>query len=166
MNALGLVRKYYPGVMAVVDAEKPVRVDITKEDSVKGTKKAPNKCAMARAVCRDKSYTGAIISTSVAYLIQGDKALRFKTPEAVSREIISFDRHADFAPGRYSLKPPGKTDSLAGRKVYSNGRGGPGSKNRPRTDNDRTTRAARLAEDPKADMAYKNHKTTGVRSLN
>jgi hypothetical protein len=112
---------------------------------------------MAKALERDKDYDGAIISTSVAYLIKGDKATRFRTPEAVTREIISFDRHADFAPGRYSLAPPGKSDTLEGKRKTRKV-----SKEKKREDNQKY-----LAGVPPGSTAgYKNHKTTGVRSLN
>lgn len=123
----------------MVDATRPVRVDITPEDCVKGTKKAPNKCAMARAF--EREYDGAIISKSVAYLIRGTKATRYTTPQSVAREIVSFDRHQDFAPGRYSLRPPFQPKVL---KPGERAR-----KNKPR----------------KEPSGYKNHFTTGVRSL-
>lgn len=159
-TALSLIQQYHPQVKSVVDAKQAVRVDVTKEDSVKGSKRAPNKCAMARAFEREKDYDGAVISTSVSYLIKGDKAVRYKTPEAVTREIISFDRHADFAPGRYSLKPPGKTGTLEGKRAYSG--------------NHKDARAKKRAHNqkyiasvpPGATAGYKNHKTAGVRSLN
>jgi hypothetical protein len=118
-TALQLIHKYYPEVKTIVDAKRVVRVDVSPEDCTKGNKKAPNTCAMARAFEREKNYDGAIISMSVSYLIRGEKATRFMTPEAVSREIVSFDRNADFAPGRYSLNPPSEKETLVGKRSYA-----------------------------------------------
>lgn len=132
-----IINKYYPDVKTVIDATRHARVDVNSEDCVKGTKKAPNKCAMARAFQRN-DYDGAIISRSVSYLIKGTKAIRYATPISVAREIVSFDRHQDFQPGRYTLSPPQK----------------PGQ----------TTRKYRKA--PRNEPSgYKNHVTVGVRNL-
>jgi hypothetical protein len=49
-------------------------------------------------------------------LIKGNTAYRYITPESVVREIISFDRHQDFAPGDYGLRSPSKSNSLAGQR--------------------------------------------------
>jgi hypothetical protein len=142
MERMQLIRKYYPEVKTVVDATKHVRVDVISDDCVKGTKKAPNKCAMARAFQR-KNYNGAIISKAVSYLIKGTKAIRYRTPPSVAREIVSFDRHQDFQPGRYSLSPPPVVHPTENKRVYR-------KRTRPE------------GGEP---SGYKNHVTAGVRSL-
>lgn len=119
-SALSIVRKYHPKVTRVVDAKKSIKINVTKNDCKGGSKKSPSSCAMARACERD--FDGAIISTSIAYLVKGTKATRYRVPSAVSREIVSFDRHHDFAPGEYYLgKPTGMVrlggDARKGRKV-------------------------------------------------
>lgn len=136
-----LINKYYPEVKTVVDATKHARVDVNTDDCVKGTKKAPNKCAMARAFQRG-NYTGAIISKSISYLIKGTKAIRYATPISVAREIVSFDRHQDFAPGRYTLSPPQVPKSPEEKRAYR-------KRAKPRNES----------------SGYKQHVTTGVRSL-
>jgi hypothetical protein len=132
-NVLAFVRKYHPGVKTVVDAKRPVRFEVTEEDGTQGHRKTPNNCAMVRAL--ERQYDHAVVSLGVAYLIKGDRAVRFKTPESVAREIVSFDRHSDFAPGRYTLSP------------Y----------------NRRVTKKS--AKSPSGSSGYKKHKTTGVRVL-
>jgi len=47
-----------------------------------------------------------------SYVIKGKKALRFATPASVQREIVSFDRHGDFAPGDYTLVPKAPSSRL------------------------------------------------------
>lgn len=113
-SALIIIRAYYPGVTLVSDARKSVTLRVSKEDCAKANSKQPSACALARACKRE--YDGAIISLSVAYLISGNKALRFKVPESVSREIISFDRNHNFSPGEYTLKAPSASTRLGPRR--------------------------------------------------
>lgn len=110
-SALNIVRKYHPNVTKVVDAKQKVLIKVTKHDCDSATKKAPGDCAMAKAFKRE--YDGAIISMARAYLVKGNVATRYQVPQAVQREIVSFDRHADFAPGEYVLGPVlGETNKL------------------------------------------------------
>lgn len=117
-SALSIVQKYYPSVLKVIDAPNSVSIAVTSRDCQLSKSKAPDACAMAHA-CK-RSYDGAIIALSTAYLIKGTKAFRYKVPEAVSREIVSFDRHHDFQPGTYSLNAPTKWEKLAPRKYRLN----------------------------------------------
>jgi hypothetical protein len=103
-KALATVQRYFPNVTKVVDAKRSQIITVTAEDCKQAKRKAPDACALATAC--ERSYDGALISMSVAYLIKGDKAERFKVPNAISREIVSFDRHKDFAPGDYFLNAP------------------------------------------------------------
>lgn len=124
-SALGIVRKYYPQVTRVVEAKRDLQILVTPADSRRSTKKSPNTCALARAC--EREYEGAIISMSVAYLVKGDKAMRYMVPAAVSREIVSFDRHQDFAPGDYKLKAPAtsqKLRPLGNRRLRPDRKGG------------------------------------------
>lgn len=141
-SALGIVRKYYPNVTKVLDAPTSVRIAVTKRDCIASKSKAPDACAMAHA-CK-RSYDGAIISLSTAYLVKGSKAFRYKVPQSVSREIVSFDRSHDFQPGTYSLQAPSKS-SMLGPRV---------SPLRP--DRHQKTYAR---------VKSRNHRTAGIRSL-
>lgn len=115
-TALRIVRHYYPEVARVVDAKRDVLFQVTADDCKKGTKKAANMCALARAA--QHTYDGAIISVGASYLVQGKTAQRYYTPESVQREIVSFDRNQDFAPGMYGLKAPSRSQQLATKLAY------------------------------------------------
>lgn len=100
-SALSIVKKYHPQVNKIVDAKKSAKIEVTAEDCRAGKRKGPSSCAMARAF--EREYDGAIISLATAYLIKGDTAIRYRVPQAISREIVSFDRSKTFAPGKYEL---------------------------------------------------------------
>jgi hypothetical protein len=143
-NALDIVKKYHPEITKVVDGKKGIKINVTAEDCKNAKRRSPGNCAMAKAFKR--KYDGAIISMSVAYLIKGHTAHRYMVPQSVTREIVSFDRHHDFAPGDYQLRAPPKSMSL-GKRLYS-------QKKRMNAG------AARYQNDkPRA------HKTVGIRSL-
>jgi hypothetical protein len=160
-NSLKIVQKYHPNVKRVVDAKRPINVTVTADDCKNAKKGAPSECAMARAF--SKNFDGAIISKSVSYLVRGTKAFRYRTPESVTREIVSFDRNNDFAPGDYGLNAPTKCEKLAWKsehqkKVYAlrvpgkSHRLGDGRKDAP---------SGKVSKKPKR----KYHHTAGVRSL-
>lgn len=113
-SALSIIQKYYPNVTSVRDSSNSMEVQVTKKDCSSKSLESPNDCAMARA-CK-RQYDGAVISPSVAYMINGKEAIRFKVPTSVSREIISFDRSGGFQPGDYWLKAPSDTEKLGPRK--------------------------------------------------
>lgn len=110
-SALSIVKKYHPNVTRVVDANRNVQVEVTASDSKLSKPKAPDSCAMAKAFCR--THDGAIVSLAVAYLIDGNKAVRYRVPGSVSRELVSFDRSHVFSPGSYSLYAPVSTERLS-----------------------------------------------------
>jgi hypothetical protein len=128
-NALSRVRRYYPKVSRVVDATKPIKVNVKSCDVSGARKKDPTSCALARSFVREQDCDGAIIRAFIAYLIKGDTATRYIIPHSVSREIVSFDRHKDFRTGEYQLsaihnwlrlgakgRPQGRKDGNGGRK--------------------------------------------------
>lgn len=139
-SALKIVQKYHPNVTKVVDAKHNTRIDVTEKDCKTSKTKAPDSCAMATAFCR--KHDGAIISLAIAYLVDGNKATRYRVPGSVSREIISFDRGQYFAPGTYNLLAPVSTEKLS---VIRSQRAHPPKKTGVPT--------ARM------------HKTTGIRTL-
>jgi hypothetical protein len=102
------LRRLFPNLKDVEDAKEGAVVTVRNRDTQEGKKMRPSECAMARAAVREHLADAAVIGLSYSYLIKGNKATRFKTSEAVAREITSFDRHHDFAPGSYSLQavPP------------------------------------------------------------
>lgn len=99
------VKRLFPQVETAVDADKPVEVAVSRKDCKDAQRLNPSECALARAARRDLKADGVIIGISSSYVIKGKTAYRFDTPESVKREIVSFDRHQDFAPGDYYLTP-------------------------------------------------------------
>jgi hypothetical protein len=141
-HALRIVQKYHPHVMSVVDGKAPIKIKVTEQDCRNGKVKGPSSCAMARAF--ERTYDGAIISLSTAYLIKGDKAFRYLVPDSVSREIVSFDRNKNFAPGTYHLAKIEPARALGVKRT----------KPINRTDPTKYKKAKR-----------KYHKTAGIRAL-
>ncbi|SRR6266550_2998716 len=104
-RALAVVQKYFPYVKNVEDGEQPIQVEVTKQDSSSAAVRNHETCAMAVASKRLTKAKGVIVSIGTAYIIKGETALRYAVPQAVQREIVSFDREAGFAPGEYKLVP-------------------------------------------------------------
>jgi hypothetical protein len=151
-SALGIVRKYHPQVNRVVEAKKDLHITVTTKDCRGAKSKQADSCAMARAC--EREYDGALISLSTAYIIKGDVAHRYTVPQAISREIVSFDRHHDFAPGDYKLKAPNKSSKLGSyrKRTLANG-GGPAYRHDKEY-------ASKHKDDKK-----RRHKTAGIRAL-
>lgn len=112
------VKRLFPQVESAVDADKPVEVSVSAKDCKEGKKLNPAECALAQATRRELKADGVIIGISSSYVIKGKQAIRFDTPESVRREIVSFDRHQDFAPGDYYLQPKSPTSRLGAGKEY------------------------------------------------
>lgn len=126
-SALNIVQKFFPGVLEVVDAKRPVRIEVTEQDATKKGIKNHESCAMAVACKRKFNLDGVVISRSTAYLVKGRKARRFKLSPSVSREIVSFDRGAGFAPGNYHLTTFPETQRLGSRRETSTDGNGTGN---------------------------------------
>jgi len=99
------VRRLFPNVKFAVDADSAIEVSVSARDCKDAEKMNPSECALARAAKRELKADGVIIGLGASYVIRGDVATRYHTPESVQREIISFDRSHDFAPGDYHLPP-------------------------------------------------------------
>jgi hypothetical protein len=102
-RALAIVQKYFPNVQSVEEADKPIHIEVTKQDSNSAAVRNHEGCAMAVACKRKMKADGVIVSIGTAYIVKGKKAIRYRVPTAVQREIVSFDREAGFAPGDYVL---------------------------------------------------------------
>lgn len=138
-TALKIVQKMFPNVTSVVDAGRARLIEVERADLRSATVQSHRACAMAVACKRKLDLDGVIMARSTAYLIKGRRATRYSVPESVTREIISFDRGAQFEPGTYRLIPPVK-------KL--------GEPQGERSPHEETGRAPRY-----------HHTTTGVRAL-
>ena len=105
-NAIQIVNKYFPDVTHVEDAKCTARIEVTNRDMSTALRKTHKTCAMAIACKRKMDLDGVIISVHTAYLVKGNRAVRYELPQRVAREIISFDRGAKFYAGDYELKVP------------------------------------------------------------
>lgn len=131
----------------VVNATKPLHLTITDNDVKKGATKDPGGCAAARAVIRTvPNCTKARVHLGCTYVEEGNKWLRYKTPDAIRTEIISFDRGANFTPGEYTLRPMPPSH----RQRYGEAQGSATNKNR--------TKKARPTI-----ARVKHHEVSGVR---
>ena len=97
------IRRLFPHLKDAVDATEPIEVSVTQNDCDAGKAMQAGECAMAVAAKRQYKADGIVIGVSASYLIKGTRAIRYQTPASVAREIVSFDRHHDFAPGNYKL---------------------------------------------------------------
>jgi len=114
-GVLRIVNRHFPNVTKVRDATSPLMIEVTPTDMKTSKRKDMEQCAMAVACKRAYKADGAIIARSVAYLIKGDLAVRFRVPISVMREITSFDRGGTFDPGEYLLAVPQTSKTLAGK---------------------------------------------------
>jgi hypothetical protein len=105
-RALSIVQAYFPNVTSVADATKNLRVRVSKQDNQSAKVKNHKACAMAVATKRQEHADGVIVSMSSAYVVKGTKAVRYRLPQSVTREVVSFDRKAGFDPGDYHMASP------------------------------------------------------------
>jgi hypothetical protein len=116
----------------MIDSRRNIVVEVSSKDC-KAAEGNPKDCALARAVKREykgKGVLAAYFLRTSAWLEYEDKLVRFDLPISVQKEIVSFDRGAGFAPGKYSLskvppssklgtrpRPPGKRSNGRGRRT-------------------------------------------------
>ncbi len=136
----------FPQVKKVIHATEPVSVRVGKADCKEGRRLLTDDCALARAAKRQMKADGVAIRLSDSFVVKGDTAIRFKTPETVKRELVSFDRHQDFASGTYRLAAAPPNWSKPGRK-HSPGGGKVDNRDKHR-------------------VVYGNHRTVRVRTTN
>lgn len=104
--ALSNVQKFFPKVTRLRDADSNITIEVTRQDDKVSRRMDHAGCALAVACKRKFHADGVIISRTMAYMVKGDEAIRFDVPERATREIISFDRGGEFAPGEYHLNKP------------------------------------------------------------
>ena len=126
------IRRLFPQVKSAYDSASPIEVSVNKRDCDEAKRLNPAECALAKAARRELKADGAVIGISSSYVIKGDKAIRFATPESVRREIVSFDRHQDFARGTYHLPPKSPAVRFGAGRVRRKTEGGGKDKNAKR----------------------------------
>lgn len=121
--------------LPVKDATKNLEIEIEKVDVVGSRKKDPSNCAAARALKREYKCKEVAVFTTKTYVKEGNHWTRYCTPEAIAREIISFDRGSEFEPGSYSLRRPSPTERIGVPRSPSKNKKGSGKGRRHVTTN-------------------------------
>ena len=99
--------------LPVLDAKKPLRLEVMREDIRDASKKVPNSCAVAKACTRAMGVKGVKVHVSRLYLNTNDKSwTRYVVSGAMRNEIIAYDRGGKFMPGVYVLNAPQKCKRL------------------------------------------------------
>jgi hypothetical protein len=124
MKSKKKLRKYQG--LPVYDAplNSKLEFQILPED-IKGSRKNdPSKCAAAKSIEREFK-TDVRVHISRTYVKSKDKKswIRYITPEAVSREIVSFDRGSSFEPGIYKVNAASKESRLGTYHTSSSTKG-------------------------------------------
>ena len=101
----------------VVDARKPLLLEITSRDVANSSRKDPNNCAAAVACKRQEHVKDVRVHLSHTYVDVGDKFIRYVTPNRMRTEIVAFDRGVQFEPGQYNLRPPQPSHKLGARDL-------------------------------------------------
>ena len=141
------VRRLFPNVKFAVDADRPIEVLVEAKDCRDAESLNPSECALARAAKRELHADGVIIGMGASYVIKGDRAVRYHTPASVQREIVSFDRSHDFAPGTYYLPPKPPATRFGAEKQKKDSRKNHG--NGPKTAKRKVHTSARVRVLPK-----------------
>ena len=115
-GSLTTVKKFFPKVKSIMNSRRNIKIEVTKDDANSKAVKQHDACAFAVACKRTLHLDGTIISRTIAYLIKGDKAIRYKLPSSVEKEIVSFDRGSEFAIGEYRLEAIPKSNRLGTRR--------------------------------------------------
>ena len=105
-SSLRTVQRWFPEVTSIRDAKEPIEIEVTADDERRSKKLNHKECAMAVACKRSFKADGVILSRTIAYVVTGKSAIRFKVPGSVGREVTAFDRGAHFMPGVYQLSKP------------------------------------------------------------
>ena len=106
------------GGRPVVNGKRKVLLHISPVDVKKGKNKVPGACAAAIALMREvPNCVKARVHLGRTYILKDDDQwYRYKTPEALQREIVAFDKGGRFEPGEYELRPMSPSDLIPVRK--------------------------------------------------
>jgi len=90
----------------VINSKRRIRIEISPSDIKKGMARDPGSCAAAQCLLRSVAgIKGARVHVKMTYIEFADHWERLRTPVSLSREIIAFDRGAEFYPGQYNIGP-------------------------------------------------------------
>jgi hypothetical protein len=138
----------------VVDATKSLKITITPHDASAGKTKDPGACAAARAILRTFKPEGAKaarVHLGRTYIEYPDKWIRFRTPNSLKLEIVSFDRGTKpkYSEGTYNLERICASDRLRKRTERAT---------------NTTSAASQLTKSKRKKIARAIHQIEGVRA--
>ena len=102
----------------VVDAKKPLMLEVTGDDIKHSNPLDPGGCAAAVAAMRLPGVTKAYVHLSKVYIERRTHWERFDNPRALRQEVVVFDRKGEFAPDEFKLNPPYPSQKPGYRKEY------------------------------------------------
>jgi hypothetical protein len=92
--------------LPVINAKKPLMLNITPEDIKAARKHSPGNCAVAKACMREWKVKEVRVHLSRIYIRCNEKNwVRYHTPIPMRNEIISYDRGGEFMPSVFTVKP-------------------------------------------------------------
>ena len=104
--------------LPVIDADKNMHLSISASDVKHAKKNDPANCAAAIA-CKKKLNKEVRVFLTRTYVKEKKNWVRFITPEAISREIVAFDRGSAFEPGEYKMNAPYMSAKLGNHRGYN-----------------------------------------------
>lgn len=123
-RALSTVRQFFPHIGTVRDGRRPVRINITRQDSDLSMPRNHERCAMSRACKEVLDADGIVTSRAVVYVCKRDVATRYILSHDAQRQVKAFDRGKGFAAGHYTLHAPGPGQKLGSRTNSRTGTSG------------------------------------------
>jgi hypothetical protein len=116
---------------ALEDAKKPIFIEVTEVDCVRGERFAPDQCVLAKATNRSvPNAIKSIVYECGAYAAtynpktKKDKTLRWIPSAEARKAIATFDETGKFPPGRYRLDAPTGSNTLKAIRERSRNRRG------------------------------------------
>jgi hypothetical protein len=115
---LSNIQEFCPWVESVIDADVPIVILVTQKDVNSAEVKSHLTCALAIACRRWFHADAALVSKTVAYVVKGLRAVRYKLGPSIQQEIVVFDRKGPFKAGEYQLSPPSPSNRLGLVRAY------------------------------------------------
>lgn len=108
--------------LPVVDAKRPLPLEITTADITHSNPMDPAGCAAAVAVMRQEGVRAALIHLTKAYIRRdlGGKPKyweRYEAPRRLRTEVVAFDRGGSFEPDEFELRPICPSQTIETRKA-------------------------------------------------
>lgn len=104
--------------LPVVDAKKPLILEVTSDDIAHSNPKDKAGCAAAVAAMRQEGVTKALVHLSKVYIKRNNHYERYEAPKKLRTEVVAFDRGGTFEPDEFQLNAPYLRQENAARKAY------------------------------------------------